>query len=379
MASSGELKEEIPLATISERHKAITPQRPPLQSMSLLDRMLPVWIAVAVAAGIALSKLSPSLKSDIERFQFADVSLPIGIGLIWMMYPILAKVRYGSMVGFAAQPKLMGASLVLNWIIGPTLMFVLAWVMLPDHPEYRNGLILVGLARCIAMVLVWNMLARGNEDLAALLVALNSVFQIVFYSVLGYLFLTVIPDWFGDADTTVDISMWLIARNVLLFLGVPLLAGAVTRSVLVRRRGADWYDNVVAPRLGPIALVGLLYTIVVMFISQGDRIVDSPADVARIAAPLASYFLIMFSVAFIITRQLGFSYENTTSVSFTAAGNNFELAIAVAIGVFGISSGEAFATVVGPLIEVPMLIGLVYLSLWWGRSLFGREPDDVTS
>jgi ACR3 family arsenite transporter len=344
--------------------------------MSRIDQMLPVWIAVAVVVGILLSKALPGLKTDIERFQFADVSLPIGIGLIWMMYPILAKVRYGSMVGFAAQPKLMGTSLVLNWVVGPTLMFVLAWGMLPDHPEYRNGLILVGLARCIAMVLVWNMLAKGNEDLAALLVALNSIFQIVFYSVLGYLFLTVIPGWFGDAETAVDISMWLIARNVLLFLGAPLLAGAITRSVLVRRRGADWYDNVLAPRLGSIALVGLLYTIVVMFISQGDRIVDSPADVARIAAPLASYFLIMFSVAFIVTRQLGFSYENTTSVSFTAAGNNFELAIAVAIGVFGISSGEAFATVVGPLIEVPMLIGLVYLSLWWGRSLFGRGPDD---
>ncbi|NQW18895.1 MAG: ACR3 family arsenite efflux transporter [Chloroflexi bacterium] len=343
--------------------------------MSLLDRLLPVWIAVAVAVGVTLSKVSPSLKTDLARWEFADVSLPIGIGLIWMMYPILAKVRYGSMLGFAARPKLMGTSLILNWIIGPTLMFALAWAMLPDHPEYRSGLILVGLARCIAMVLVWNMLARGSEELAALLVALNSIFQIVFYSVLGYLFLTVIPGWLGETETTVDISMWLIARNVLLFLGAPLLAGALTRFVLVRRRGADWYDNVFAPRIGPIALIGLLYTIVVMFISQGDRIVDSPADVARVAAPLASYFIIMFSVAFVITRQLGFSYENTTAVSFTAAGNNFELAIAVAIGVFGISSGEAFATVVGPLIEVPMLIGLVYLSLWWGRSLFGREPN----
>lgn len=327
-----------------------------------------------MVVGVALGKTSPDLKEELERFQFADVSLPVGIGLIWMMYPILAKVRYGSMLGIAARPKVLGTSLVLNWLIGPTLMFALAWAMLPDHPEYRNGLVMVGLARCIAMVLVWNMLARGSEELAALLVALNSIFQVLFYSVLGYLFLAVIPGWFGAETVGVDISMWLIARNVLLFLGLPLVAGMLTRWLLVRRMGLDWYDGVLAPKLGPIALVGLLYTIVVMFINQGDRIVDSPADVARIALPLASYFAIMFSVAFIVTRKLGFNYEDTTAVSFTAAGNNFELAIAVAIGVFGVSSGEAFATVVGPLIEVPALIGLVYLSLWWGRRLFGRVP-----
>jgi ACR3 family arsenite transporter len=325
-----------------------------------------------MAVGVAVGKAEPGLKTDLERLRLADVSLPVGIGLIWMMYPILAKVRYGSMGGFAARPKLLGTSLVLNWVVGPVLMFVLAWTLLPDHPEYRNGLILVGLARCIAMVLVWNMLAHGSEDLAALLVALNSIFQIFFYSVLGYMFLTVVPGWLGAEETAVDISMWLIARNVLLFLGLPLLAGALTRYFLVRRRGAVWYDGTLAPRLGPIALVGLLYTIVVMFINQGDRIVDSPVDVGRIAVPLAAYFALMFSVAFIVTRRLGFSYEDTTAVSFTAAGNNFELAIAVAIGVFGVSSGEAFATVVGPLIEVPVLVGLVYLSLWLGKNLFLR-------
>ncbi|MDP6824323.1 MAG: ACR3 family arsenite efflux transporter [Dehalococcoidia bacterium] len=351
-----------------------TPHAPvsPIRGLGLLDRLLPLWIVIAMAVGVAVGKAEPGLKTDLERLRLADVSLPVGIGLIWMMYPILAKVRYGSMGGFAARPKLLGTSLVLNWVVGPVLMFVLAWTLLPDHPEYRNGLILVGLARCIAMVLVWNMLAHGSEDLAALLVALNSIFQIFFYSVLGYMFLTVVPGWLGAEETAVDISMWLIARNVLLFLGLPLLAGALTRYFLVRRRGAVWYDGTLAPRLGPIALVGLLYTIVVMFINQGDRIVDSPVDVGRIAVPLAAYFALMFSVAFIVTRRLGFSYEDTTAVSFTAAGNNFELAIAVAIGVFGVSSGEAFATVVGPLIEVPVLVGLVYLSLWLGKNLFLR-------
>lgn len=344
----------------------------PMRGLGLIDRLLPLWILVAMAIGVAIGKAEPGLKDDLERFRLADVSLPVGIGLIWMMYPILAKVRYGSMAGFAARPKLMGTSLVLNWIVGPLLMFGLAWAFLPDHPEYRNGLILVGLARCIAMVLVWNMMARGSEELAALLVALNSLFQIFFYSVLGIMFLDVIPGWFGAEETAVDISMWLIARNVLLFLGLPLVAGALTRYLVVKRKGAHWYDETLAPRLGPIALVGLLYTIIVMFINQGDRIIDSPADVGRIAVPLGLYFALMFSVAFIVTKKFGFSYEDTTAVSFTAAGNNFELAIAVAIGVFGVSSGEAFATVVGPLIEVPVLVGLVYLSLWWGRKLFLR-------
>ena len=326
-----------------------------------------------MAVGILIGKASPDLKHDLERFRFADVSLPVGIGLIWMMYPILARVRFGRMVRFTAQPKLMSLSLVLNWVVGPILMFTLAWVMLPDHPEYRNGLILVGLARCIAMVLIWNMLARGNQELAALLVAINSVFQILFYSMLGYFFLAVLPEWLGDDAAMVSISMWQIARNVLLFLGLPFVLAAATRYGVERLKGEEWFERVVMPRLGPAALVGLLYTIVVMFVSQGDRIVDSPFDVFRVALPLAAYFVLMFTGAFLLSKWIGLGYENTTAVSFTAAGNNFELAIAVAIGVFGISSGEAFATVIGPLVEVPALVGIVYLSLWLGRKLF-REP-----
>ncbi|MFP6678975.1 MAG: ACR3 family arsenite efflux transporter [Dehalococcoidia bacterium] len=349
----------------------------PVKGMGLIDRLLPVWILAAMAIGVSIGKLEPALKEDLESIRLADVSLPVGLGLIWMMYPILAKVRYGSMAGFAARPRLIGTSLILNWVVGPLLMFGLAWAFLPDEPEYRNGLILVGLARCIAMVLLWNMLARGSEELAALLVALNSLFQIFFYSVLGFMFLQVIPTWFGSEQTAVDISMWLIARNVLLFLGLPLVAGALTRYFLIKRKGTHWFEAKIEPRLGPIALIGLLYTIVVMFINQGDRIVDSPVDVGRIAIPLAIYFALMFSVAFIVTKRLGFSYEDTTAVSFTAAGNNFELAIAVAIGVFGVSSGEAFAAVVGPLIEVPVLVGLVYLSLWWGRKLFLRASSTL--
>ena len=360
--------------TGAERAK-LAPMPSVAAGMSLLDQLLPLLIAIAMAAGVGLGRAMPDLPAHLDRIRFADVSLPVGIGLIWMMYPILAKVRYGRMLGFTAQPALMSTSLVLNWIVGPVLMFALAWLFLPDHPEYRNGIILVGLARCIAMVLVWNMLARGNGELAAFLVALNSVFQILLYSALGFLFLAVVPRWFGAEQTTADISMWLIARNVLLFLGLPLVAGAATRAVLVRMRGAEWYDGVFARRLGPAALIGLLYTIVVMFVSQGDRILDSPVDVLRIAAPLAAYFLLMFGVAFVVSNRLRFSYENAVAISFTAAGNNFELAIAVAVGVFGLASGEAFATVVGPLIEVPVLIGLVYLSLSWGRRLYGRVPE----
>jgi ACR3 family arsenite transporter len=340
--------------------------------MSRLDRLLPLLIAAAMAFGVLLGRAFPSLGEDLGRITFADVSLPIGLGLLWMMYPILARVRYGQMFRQSARPRIMTASLVLNWLVGPLLMFGLAWAFLPDHPEYRDGLVLVGLARCIAMVLIWNMLAHGDGELAALLVALNSVFQILFYSVLGYLLLTVLPGWFGAETTAVDVSMWLIARNVLLFLGVPLVAGAVTRYWLVRARGVAWYEGVFMARLGPTALVGLLYTIVVLFAIQGGRIIDAPLDVFRIAVPLLIYFAAMFSIAFALSRRLGFSYEQTSAVSFTAAGNNFELAIAVAIGVFGVASLEAFATVVGPLIEVPVLVMLVYVALWWRARLFGR-------
>jgi ACR3 family arsenite transporter len=343
--------------------------------LSSLDRYLPVWIIAAMILGVLLGKATPDLKHDLERIRFADVSLPVGIGLIWMMYPILMKVRFSRMVKVSAQPRLMSLSLFLNWVVGPFLMFGLAWVMLPDMPEFRNGLIMVGLARCIAMVLVWNMLARGNQELAAVLVALNSIFQILFYSILGYFFLTVLPDWLGDDAATVSISMWQIARNVLLFLGLPFVMAAVSRYLLVSRYGESWFEEKVLPRLGPAALIGLLYTIVIMFISQGDRIVDSPLDVLRVAIPLVSYFVIMFTLAFVLSRWTGLNYEDTTAVSFTAAGNNFELAIAVAVGVYGISSSEAFATVIGPLVEVPALVGIVYLSLWLGRMLFRQSAS----
>lgn len=345
--------------------------------LSRLDRFLPVWIFAAMALGVALGKAFPSIGDDLDRVKVAGVSVPISIGLLWMMYPVLAKVKYESLGRFTTQGKLFSLSLFLNWILGPILMFAMAWIFLSDMPHYRNGVILIGLARCIAMVLIWNMLARGDGEIAAVLVALNALFQIVMYSVLGWLFLTAIPERFGADTTTVNISMFEIAKSVLIFLGIPLLAGYLTRRILLPRKGADWYDNVLMPRLGPTALLGLLYTIVLMFSMQGDRIVDLPFDVIRIAIPLVAYFVIMFTSAFLISRRLGFNYEETAALSFTAAGNNFELAIAVAIATFGISSGEALAGVVGPLIEVPVLIALVYLSLWLKDRLFVPTNDHI--
>jgi len=286
-----------------------------------------------------------------------------------MMYPVLAKVRYGELGQLGGRRKLLGTSLLFNWVIGPLLMFALAWLFLPDLPHYRTGLILIGLARCIAMVLIWNLLACGSGELAALLVALNSVFQILCYSLLGWLFLTVIPGWFGASTTEFHVSMVAIAKSVAIFLGVPLLAGALTRVVFVRWRGEAWYEQVLLPRLGPTALLGLLYTIVLMFAMQGARLLAHPLDVLRIATPLVIYFAISFLSSFFISRKLGFNYEDTAALSFTAAGNNFELAIAVAVGVFGLTSGAAFAAVVGPLVEVPALIALVAVALGWKKRL----------
>jgi ACR3 family arsenite transporter len=309
----------------------------------------------------------------MTRPQLDTVSLPIAIGLLWMMYPVLARVNYEKIPAIAGNTKLLTTSLVLNWVIGPALMFVLAWVLLPDHPEYRTGLILVGLARCIAMVLVWNMLACGNNEYAAVLVALNSAFQIVMYTVLGYFYLMVVPQWLGVAGTALDISMWAIAKSVLIFLGIPLVAGFLTRVILGHLKGQKWYDTRFIPRLAPTALIGLLFTLVMMFSLKGEVILTLPGDVLRIALPLLLYFGLMFTLSFGLSYLLKFPYADTATLSFTAASNNFELAIAVAIGVFGIASGEALAAVVGPLVEVPVLIGLVYVSLWMGRRLYPRD------
>jgi arsenite transporter len=341
--------------------------------LSTLDRWLPLWIFLAMALGIVLGRAFPGLAPALDAMTLDTVSLPIAIGLLWMMYPVLARVNYEKIPAIAGNTKLLMTSLVLNWVIGPALMFVLAWVLLPDHPDYRTGLIIVGLARCIAMVLVWNMLACGNNEYAAVLVALNSAFQIVMYTVLGYVYLMVVPQWLGAEGTALDISMWAIAKSVLIFLGIPLVAGFLTRVILGHLKGQAWYDTRFIPRLAPTALIGLLFTIVMMFSLKGEVILTLPLDVLRIALPLLLYFGLMFTLAFGLSYLLKFPYADTATLSFTAASNNFELAIAVAIGVFGIASGEALAAVVGPLVEVPVLIGLVYVSLWMGRTLYPHD------
>lgn len=347
--------------------------------LRLLDRLLPLWIFLAMAVGITLGKVFPGIATTLDALKVDTVSLPIAIGLLWMMYPVLAKVKYERIPAAVANRRLLGTSLVLNWLIGPALMFTLAWLLLPDQPEYRTGLILIGLARCIAMVLIWNQLACGDNEYAAILVALNSVFQIFMYTVLGYVYLTVVPGWLGASGTSLDISMWSIAKSVLIFLGVPLVAGFLTRRYLVRAKGEDWYEQRFLPRLGPTALIGLLFTIVMMFSLKGEVILDSPFDVLRIAIPLLLYFGLMFALAFGISYLLGFGYAETVTLSFTAASNNFDLAIAVAIGVFGIASKQALAGVVGPLVEVPILIGLVYVALWLGGRLYGPVGEPVAT
>jgi ACR3 family arsenite transporter len=348
---------------------------PVVKQLSTLDRFLPIWIFAAMALGLMLGRALPGLGAVLDSVRVADVSVPIAIGLLAMMYPVLAKVKYETIGQHVADRKLIGTSLLLNWVIGPVVMLALAWLFLPDLPAYRNGLVLIGLARCIAMVLIWNSLACGSGELAAVLVALNSVFQILTYSILGWLFLTVVPGWFGAQTAVVHVTMWAIAKSVLIFLGIPLLAGYLTRRALTGRRGDTWYEHVFVPRIGPLALIGLLYTIVLMFAMQGDRIIRLPVDVLRIALPLLVYFALMFGLAFTLSKKLGFDYQRTAALSFTAAGNNFELAIAVAVATFGISSGEALAAVVGPLVEVPALVGLVYVSLWAGRRYFGFTPE----
>jgi ACR3 family arsenite transporter len=341
-----------------------------LGRLSTLDRFLPVWIGVAMAAGLVLGRLVPSLDDALSKVEVGSVSLPIAVGLLVMMYPVLAKVRYDEIGHVTADRRLLVSSVVLNWVLGPALMFALAWLLLPDLPAYRTGLIIVGLARCIAMVLIWNDLACGDREAAAILVALNALFQIVGFAALGYFYLELLPGWLGLSRSALDVSVWDIARSVLIFLGIPLLAGFLTRTLGERAKGRDWYERRFLPRVGPAALYGLLFTIVILFALQGDTITSRPLDVARIAVPLLLYFAFMWSSSFALGRRLGMTYERTTTLAFTAAGNNFELAIAVAIGVFGVTSGQALAGVVGPLIEVPALVGLVYVALWARRRFY---------
>lgn len=342
--------------------------------LSTLDRFLPLWIGLAMLAGLVLGNTVDDLDDWLDTVKIDSVSLPIALGLLLMMYPVLAKVKYRTIGAVVGDRRSLVLSLVLNWIVGPALMFALAWLMLPDLPEYRTGLIVVGLARCIAMVLIWNDLACGSRELAAVLVAVNSVFQIVAYSLLGWFYLDVLPGWLGLDSDGIDVTMWEIARSVLIFLGVPLVAGFLTRLIGEGRRGTEWYETRFLPRIGPFALYGLLFTIVVLFALQGDQITDRPFDVARIALPLLVYFAVMWFGSFWIGLKMGFPYERNASIAFTAAGNNFELAIAVAIGVFGASSGQALAGVVGPLIEVPVLVGLVYVALRARDRFYARTP-----
>lgn len=331
--------------------------------LSTLDRFLPVWIGVAMVAGLLLGRVIPGLDTALSAVEVQGVSLPIALGLLIMMYPVLAKVRYDRLDAVTSDRRLLGTSLVLNWVVGPLLMFALAWVFLPDLPTYRTGLIIVGLARCIAMVIIWNDLACGDREAAAVLVAINSVFQVIMFAVLGWFYLSVLPGWLGLHQEHLNVSPWKIAGSVLVFLGIPLLAGYLSRRLGERAKGRTWYEEKFVPRIGPWALYGLLFTIVILFALQGHQITGHPLDVARIALPLLVYFALMWGGGYGLGRAVGLGYERTTTLAFTAAGNNFELAIAVAIATFGVTSGQALAGVVGPLIEVPVLVGLVYVSL----------------
>ncbi|GGG11885.1 arsenical-resistance protein [Rhodococcoides trifolii] len=355
------------MSTGTERSPAV------VGKLSTLDRFLPVWIGVAMVVGLLLGRTIPGVNDALSAVSVDGISLPIAIGLLVMMYPVLAKVRYDRLDSVTGDKRLLAASLALNWVLGPALMFTLAWLLLPDLPEYRTGLIIVGLARCIAMVVIWNDLACGDREAAAVLVAVNSVFQVVMFSVLGWFYLSVLPGWLGLEQTTIEASPWLIAKSVVIFLGVPLVAGFASRYFGERAKGRQWYEEKFVPGISPWALYGLLFTIVVLFALQGDRITSQPLDVVRIALPLLVYFAVMWGGGYALGAAIGLGYERTTTLAFTAAGNNFELAIAVSIATYGATSGQALAGVVGPLIEVPVLVGLVYVSLAL-RSRFAATP-----
>jgi len=347
--------------------------------LSGLDRYLPMWIGTAMVLGLVLGRLVPGLDDVLASAEVGSVSLPIAVGLLVMMYPVLAKVRYGELGHVTADWRLLVSSIVLNWLLAPAVMFALAWLLLPDLPDYRSGLVIVGLARCIAMVLVWNDLAGGDREAAALLVALNSVFQVVCFAGLGWFYLELLPGWLGLPTSHLVVTPWDIARSVLVFLGVPLVAGWLSRVLLERRRGREWYESRFLPKVGPVALYGLLFTVVVLFALQGGTVTERPLDVARIALPLVAYFGIVWAGSFALGVRLGLGYERTSTLAFTAAGNNFELAIAVAIGVFGVASGQALAGAVGPLIEVPVLVALVHVALRARGRLFPVELTPVES
>ncbi|KXO88619.1 arsenic transporter [Tsukamurella pulmonis] len=347
--------------------------------LSTLDRLLPVWVGVAMALGLLLGRMVPGLNAALEKIQIDGISLPIALGLLIMMYPVLAKVRYDRLDTVTGDRKLLVSSLVLNWIVGPALMFTLAWLLLPDLPEYRTGLIIVGLARCIAMVIIWNDLACGDREAAAVLVALNSVFQVIMFAALGWFYLSILPGRLGLEQTAISASPWQIAESVLIFLGIPLIAGYLSRRLGEKTKGRAWYEGTFLPRIGPWALYGLLFTIVVLFALQGEQITSRPWDVARIALPLLAYFAIMWGGGYLLGAAMGLGYQRTTTLAFTAAGNNFELAIAVAIATYGATSGQALSGVVGPLIEVPVLVALVYVSLALRRRFPLTPPTAAAS
>jgi ACR3 family arsenite transporter len=365
MSGGPQLDRRLPPPTSSAE-----PEVPVMRRLPVRDRFLPLWVGAAMLGGLALGALVPGLDGDLNRLSLGTISLPIALGLLLMMYPILAKVRYEELGRLRGQRRLFVIALTLNWLVAPAVMFALAWLLLPDQASYRTGLIIVGIAPCIAMVLVWNNLAEGDNEAAAILVAINALIQVVAFAALAAFYLETLPGWLGLQSQGIHVSVWEIARTVVIFLGIPLLAGYLTRRIGIRRRGRDWYEERLLPRLGPLGFWGLLFTIAMLFAIQGDAITANPLRVARIALPLVVYFAVMFVVGFAAARLARLRYPGTATVAFTAASNNFDLAIAVAVGVWGVSSGQALASVVGPLIEVPVQVSLVYVALWARGRLF---------